>query len=557
MKKIKTVIMLLVAIFSFNMIMAQSVDEGKRFIYYERFQSAKSVFQKMLAANPNNDEAAYWLGQAEIGLENVPAAKAIYQSKLATNPNSAILIAGMGHIALLEGNKQDARNRFETAISLSQGKSIPVLNAVGYANANPDSKNGDAAYAIDQLKKATLIKGFNDPLVYTNLGDAYRKFADGGNAILAYQQALKLNPNYARAIYRSGKVYQTQGRNQEDLYMKFYNDAISKDPIYAPTYNNLFEYYYSTDVPKAAMYLDLALKNSDEDPKACYLRASVKYAQGLFNEAVAKADECLAKEGPAPYPNLYGIKGYAYNKLNDTAKAIAAFEEFFKRQNPEKIGSGDYSTYATLLLKVPGSEDKAASLVEKAILLDSVEANKVTYLKDMAQAYEDQKRYKESGDWYSRILTIKKNPTNVDLYNAGYGYFRAGDYATAVKIFNTYTVKYPDDAFGYYMVGKSNAGIDSTGSLGLAVPAYEKTIMIGEAATDKSKVVNQLVGSYKYFIEYYYNVKKDQAKALSYVDKALLLQPTDAQLLQNREFISKNDPAAPPKKSTATPKKKS
>ena len=61
---------------------------------------------------------------------------------LATNPNSPLLIAGMGHIELIEGKKQDARNRFETAISLSQGKSIPVLNAVGFANANPDSKMG-------------------------------------------------------------------------------------------------------------------------------------------------------------------------------------------------------------------------------------------------------------------------------------------------------------------------------------------------------------------------------------------------------------------------------
>ncbi len=59
---------------------------------------------------------------------------------LTANPNSPLLIAGMGHIELIEGKKQDARNRFETAIALSQGKSIPVLNAVGFANGNPDQK---------------------------------------------------------------------------------------------------------------------------------------------------------------------------------------------------------------------------------------------------------------------------------------------------------------------------------------------------------------------------------------------------------------------------------
>lgn len=545
--------MLFVALFTFNVIMAQSIDEGKRFMYYERYKSAKDVFQKMLVANPNNEEAAYWLGQAEIGLENIPAAKALYQSKLTSNSNSPMLIAGMGHVALLEGNKQDAKSRFETAISLSQGKSIPVLNAVGFANANPDSKNGDAAYAIDQLKKATQIKGFKDPDVYANLGDAYRKFADGGNAILSYEQALKLNPNYARATYRIGKVYQTQGKGQEEIYMRYFNETMAKDAAYAPVYSNLFDYYYNTDVPKAAMYMEKALANSDNDPKACYYRASIKYAQGLFNEAITKANECIATEGTNAYPNLYGIKAYAYNKLNDTANAKASFEEFFKRQTPDKIGSGDYSTYATILLKFPGNEATAGSLVDKAVMLDSVEANKVTYLKAMALAYDNQKKYKEAGDWYNKVLTIKKNPTNVDLYNAGYGYFRAGDFPASIVIFNKYTEKYPEDAFGYYMVGKANAGIDTTGVLGLAVPAYQKTVDLGEAAVDKAKVKAQLIGAYKFFIEYYYNVKKDQAKSLEYVDKALLVDPTDAQLIQNRDFISKNDPNAPPKR-VAPPK---
>ncbi|MFZ4769812.1 MAG: tetratricopeptide repeat protein, partial [Ferruginibacter sp.] len=248
--------------------MAQSVEEGKKFMYNERFKSAKEVFQKLINANANNEEAIYWLGQAEIGLENVPAAKTLYQTRLSAVPNSPLVLAGMGHVELIEGKTQDARSRFETAISLSQGKSIVVLNAVGFANGNPDSKNGDAGYAIDKLKQATTIKKFNDPEVYANLGDAYRKFADGGNAVLSYQAALTLNPTYARAIYRIGRVYQTQGISQEPIYMSYFNDAIAKDPAYAPVYFTLWQYYYESNVTKSAEYLDKLLANSDDDPKA-------------------------------------------------------------------------------------------------------------------------------------------------------------------------------------------------------------------------------------------------------------------------------------------------
>ncbi|MEO7524648.1 MAG: tetratricopeptide repeat protein, partial [Ferruginibacter sp.] len=330
MKKFNIGFMFLGMVLFANTIFAQSIDDGKKFMYYERYKSAKDVFQKLLAANPNNDEAAYWMGQALISPDDrtdkdVAEAKTLYQAKLSANPNSALLMAGIGHIELIEGKKQDARNHFEAAISLSQGKSIPVLNAIGFANGNPDQKNGDAAYAIEKLKQATQIKKFNDPDVEVNLGDAYRKFADGGNAILSYQAALAIDPRYARANYRIGKVYQTQGGGQEPIFMKYYNDAIAQDPNYAPVYGNLYNYYYNTNVPKSAEYLEKWLANSDDEPKACYYRASIKYAQALFNEAITKADECIAAGGSNPYPNLFGLKAYAYDKLKDSANAKTFF----------------------------------------------------------------------------------------------------------------------------------------------------------------------------------------------------------------------------------------
>ncbi len=557
MKKIKTGSMFLASMLLANILFAQSIDDGKSFMYYERYKSAKEVFQKILAANPANEEAAYWLGQAYIAPDDrtekdLADAKALYQSKLTTTPNSPLLIAGMGHIELIEGKKQDARNRFETAISLSQGKSVPVLNAVGFANGSPDSKNGDAAYAIEKLKQATQVKKFNDPDVYANLGDAYRKFADGGNAIVSYEAALALNPKYARAPFRIGRVYQTQGASQEPIYMKYYNDAIALDPKYAPVYYNLFNYYYENNVSRAAEYLDKWLANSDDDPKACYYQASLKYAQGLFNEAIAKADQCIASEGANPYPNLFGLKAYSYNRLKDSANAKAMFEEYFKRQSPEKIGGGDYAAYATLLLKFPGNEATAGEMILKAVQLDSIVGNKVSFLKSIALVYDNQKNYMEAAKWYNRVIDVKKDYGKVDLYNAGYGFFRANAFDSSIQVFNKYTAKFPDDIFGYYMIGKANAGIDSTGALALAVPAYMKAVQIGEAAPDKEKVKNQLIGAYKYFIEYWYNVKKRQDSALVYVDKAIALDPTDTQLISNREFISKNDPNAAPKKQPAT-----
>ena len=550
MKSVKQAIFFLAILFSVNVASAQTLDQGKKFIYYERFTSAKNTFEKILESNPNNEEAAYYYGQALIGLERVPEAKSFYLSKLTANPNSPLLIAGVGEIELIEGKTSDARSRFETAISLSKGKNIEVLNAVGLANADPEIKNGDPNYAIEKLKQATTIKGFKNPEVYTNLGDAYRKIGNGGEAVQAYDAALAIDPNYARAIYRKGRIYQTQGYAQEPLFMKLYNEAIEKDPSYAPVYSNLFTYFYNTNVPRSAEYLDKWLQNSDDDPRGCYFRASIKYAQGLFNDAILKADECIAKEGANPYPNLFGIKAIAYNRLNDTINAKLSFEEYFKKQSPDKIGAGDYANYATVLLKFAGNESEVAKLIDKAIAMDTIEANKVSYIKLLASAYEEKNDAADAAKWYAKIMDIKKNFSNVDLFNAGYNFYLADQLDSSNKYFTIYTEKYPNDILGFYMLGNAYSAIDSTGKLGLAVPYYEKTIAIGEADTTQPNVKTRLLNAYKFFIGYYYNNKKDKETALQYVDKGLLLAPDDSQLISFKEIISKNDPKAPKKKTS-------
>ncbi|MBC7889639.1 MAG: tetratricopeptide repeat protein [Ferruginibacter sp.] len=550
MKKIKSGMLVLTALVLSNAMKAQTIEEGKKFMYYERYMSAKNVFQKLIAANPGNTEAIYWLGiatisQADFASKELNEVKELYRKALETNANNPLLIAGMGSIELREGKSQDARNRFETALSLSQNKDLNVLAAVGMANSDFDNKNGDPAYAIEKLKIATALKKIKEPALFVYMGDAYRMLMDGGNAQISYQSALNLDPNYARALYRIGKIYQTQGVGQEEIYMKYFNEAIAKDPAYGPVYENLSDLYYNTDVTKSALYLDKFLANTDEDPKNCYYKASMKYAQGLFKEAIVMADQCIAAT-PNPYTKLYGIQGYAYNRLGDSLKAKTAFENYFQKAEKTQIGMGDYATYANVLLKFPGNDSLAGTYVDKAVQLDTLEANKITYLKNIANYYENQKKFKEAADWFSKIIAVKKEPSKTDLYYTGYNYFRSGNYKPSIDVFNLYSQKFPDDAFGYYMIGKAYWAIDSTMEQGLANPSFQKAIEVGQV--DKVKYKNQLIGSYKYFVAYFANIKKDKAVAISYCDSVLIIDPADAEALNNKTVIgtmNMNAPAAP------------
>jgi tetratricopeptide (TPR) repeat protein len=451
----------------------------------------------------------------------------------------------MGHIELLEGKTQPARNHFETAISLSSGKSIEVLDAVGFANADFDSKLGDANYAVEKLTQATNIKKFKDAKVMTDLGDAYRKLGDGGTAQRTYEAALAIDPTYARAKFRIGRIYQSQGPAQEAIYLRYYNEAIALDPNYTRVYWILHQYFYETDVVKSASYLDkyLAAKGTDET-NACFLNAQMKFAQGLFPQTIVAADNCIASSAN-PYPNLYGLKAYAAYKLDDSVNAKTGFDLYFQKQKPEKLGSRDYETYAKVLLKFPGNEALAGTFIEKAVELDSTETGKVNLLKSIASIYESRKQYGEAADWYKKIVEIKKDPGKTDIYNAGIGYYRVGKYQQAIEMFNKYIEKYPEDIYGYYYKGSAQAGIDTAMTMGMAFPSCLKAAEVGETYPDKGRITSLIKGSYRYLIIFAANVLKNKDQALAYSDKAIAIDTADTEFKGFRESIAKMSPTAP------------
>lgn len=559
MRKMKQLFLLCSLSVLGNSLFAQSIDEGKKFLNYERYTSAQNVFSKLVAANPNDIEAVYWLGQTYIKNDENPdtaAAKALYQKTLQANPNSPLMMVGMGEIALMEGQKEDARNKFEAALSIPKKKELPeILMAVGRANV--DTKSGDPVYAIDKLNQAAEREKKNAEIQIL-LGDAYRKMIDGANATTSYNNALAIDPKNARADFMIGRIYETQGYGQEPIYMKYYNAAIAADPNFAPVYYWLYNYYYQRDVNKSREYLNKYIAVADPDSKNCYAEASLLYVSKLYQQAISKSDECIASAGTKVFPNLYGLKAYSYDKMGDSLNAKKYFEEFFAKINPDKIGPNDYATYGKVLLKFPGNDSLAAIYIDKAVALDTVPANKLDYIKSTAESLIAAQKYADAGRWYTKILKLKPDYGKVDLYYAGYNDFRGGNYVAADSIFTLYTKKYPEDMFGWNMKAHSQEGIDSTGANGLAKDAFEKVIAIADTSADKEKVKAFEITAYKYMLAYYYNVKHDKAAAIEWNDKILALDPNDQQAIQNDKALKAQPPKTQPAKTTkgtAPPKK--
>lgn len=539
-----------------NAAFAQSVDEGKKAFYYEKYKTAKETLEKAVAAKPDDVEAAYWLGQTLIEMHDTAGAKAVYQKALQTKGSDPLLLVGAGHVELLEKKTNEARQRFETAISLTKGKDIGILNAVGHANA--DAADGDAKYAIDKLTLATQVKKFKDPDVYINMGDAQRKLMDGGAAVTAYQNALTLDPKLAEAPYKIGKVYVTQGPDQAKIFLEKFNDAITLDPAYAPAYYDLYSYWYSRDVNKAKDYFAKYKASTDFTPSVEAEEISLIYASGDFKGAIAKADEKIQKDGDKADIKLYRTKAYAYDKLGDSANALKNMEIFFSKAAPDVILPDNYVKMAEISARFPDKVAQADDYFNKVISMDTLTANKIQYAKAASDMYKKLNDRAKSATWLTKILTYKPDYTKTDLFYAGWENFYGEKYVTADSVATLYKAKFPDDMQGYYMAFRTKWSAD-TAALSSGIPSVapveDAKKFIELAETDKTKYKQSLLLAYGFMAGYNANNLKDYAAAITYLDKILEVDPGNADAQANKDVLQKalNKPA--PKQPAAQPKK--
>jgi TolA-binding protein len=553
---------------------AQTVQDGKNHLFAQRFELAEQTFQQILKGNPADPDALYWGGQAAIereqdSVKKIAVARAWYDKALQVAANSPLVMVGAGHADLLENKKDEARQKFESALTMSRtrkGENIDILNAV--SRSNIEAKGGDLNYAIAKMS-AQIEKGDKNAEMYLLLGNAVRKARPGeggGEAYQNYLEALRLNSGYALASYRLARLFDSQ-KNWE-LVLQYLNECVQKDARFTPAYYELFYYYfYRRDYATAEIQLQkyIETKQPEKNIQDEFLYSQLCWARGDFACAIAKSEQVIAALGAATKPRVYRLLADAYYQQGDTlAKqqqadaASAAFanakkysDQFFGRTGDEMDGVAlyDYQLRADIIDKTGGTPAEVFETYLQSTRVDTLVNLKVDLLKKGAD------RFKAKGDSLSRIiegdlrtliLTTKTNPSQRDLFDAGFAYYQGKSYGVADSLFGVYVTKYPDESFGYMMKYNIQRAIDTSMELGSAVPWAEKYLEILEKDTVKNK--KTIIGVAGYLAAYSANVLKDKDKALIYLRRMLSLDPTNAAIQQNITVLEK---AAAPKPDNA------
>jgi len=540
MKMKVTIAVLFGAILSSGFARAQTIPEGINHLYAERYKSAKETFEKMLATNPNNLDAVYWLGQTYLEMNDVKSARDLYSKTLQANGNAPLIVAAMGHVNLLDGKKDEARQMFETAINLSTGKKGPdpnVLNAVGRANV--DAKDGEVAYAIEKLKLAA-DKDAKNADILLNLGDAYRKAHEGGQAVTAYDQALAVNPNLARAIYRKAMIYYTQ--KNWDVFTDFMNKAVTVDPKFAPAYYQLYYYYLlKRDFTTAQDYATKYISSADQDPQNDYLRIQTLWAQKKYDEAISGAKALVSAAGDQANPRVYKLLADSYVDKGDTAAAKPYIDEYFSKVKEEDIVPTDYILRGQIYSSGTGDDNVILTSYSKAAQMDSDYNDRMDMLDKAVTMFEAKKKWCSAAEMRLLQAQSRKTPKQTDPFFIGLRFYQCGQYKRADSAFQAYIAMAPDTLFGHYYRAKTMYALDTTMTVDPYAPAmvkeYQSTLQLAQNNKDKFK--NQAIEASKLLAGYYNNIKQNKDSAIFYLQKGLEFDPSNASILELIDYLKK------------------
>jgi len=565
MKKLAT--LLLAFLFTGTLLKAQTAEEGRKALYYGKTTSARQTLEKAVAANAKNAEAIYWLGQTYLAMDSIGGARQVYQNALNSGVNDPLIWVGMGHVETLEGKKDAARQRFEAAITASTKKKKEdpiILNAIGRANADGPANVGDPAYAVEKLKRAAELDPTNAD-IFVNLGMNYLKMGpdQGGNAYEAYTNAIKADPNNAKAKFRLGKIFQSQGNTEK--YLQYYNDAVTGDPLYAPAYSELYDYYSNRDVNKAREYLDKYVANSDKDCNTDYFYADYLFRSGKYQESLDRA-KAMAAGACANYPRLKVLYAYNYDRLGDSVQARTNIESYLSAITPERaaasknIGS-DYLFGASVLKKFPGGEETAINYLKKALDLDTARATRFQYMDTIAALYKKQGKNPERLEWLQKSFQTNPNPSNLDLYNIADAAISAGNLPLGDSMSRLYIQKYPTQEYGFVLLTRAAKAADPDSTKGTAFDEVQQYITYLKGQ-DSVKNATKIKYQYYYIASVAADKLKDYPKALDAINQILVIDPNDTFGVQAKPVLEKavNGKSAgdggTPKKSTAPRKTK-
>jgi len=564
---------------------AQTLNDAIRLTDNEQYDAATAVFRQLIAKEPANATNYYYFGENYLLSDNEDSAMMMFDQGAKADPANFLPQIGQAkhlldmysiaemkrnssisnddylkvkanydkltqkttedevHLNEMKAKAAEAEALYQTAIANVKSAQILIDETVTKAGPKNAQVLIEAADALIHFKNKDLdkAKGFLDkasalqpknPEIKILYGDVYSELNNGTLAADYYNKALDLDPKSVKAIVNKGRLYK-RSTNFEGAAEEFKN-AIKIDDAFAPAHRELGECYYRLGKLEDAKaeykkYLELSKNNCDARFRfASFLYLSKDYA-GAIQEINQLRNTCDANN-----PRLLRVTAYSLYEIKDSAKAMTAIQKLFEKVPEANLIEEDYE-YGGKIYILNNKDSLGVDMLRKAYLMDS---NRCDLLTEIYKSYDKMKKYAEAAAVMLEKIQSCKGATVTDYFNLGRSYFFSTNYISADSAFAKVNELSPKYASGFLWRAKANSFLDSTMTLGLAKPHYEKYIEVATADTaGATKYKSGLIESYKYMASYYVQVAKNLKTALDYVNKALELDPENQELKEWKKSL--------------------
>ncbi len=555
MNKIKVLSIALLAVVATGR--AQDLNQAKKAIDAEQFESAKKMLKSIIQEKPANGTAAFYLGNVYLLQNNADSAKIYYQKGLAGSEGAKLNNIGLGLIDLDNGNAVAAEEKFALATKDLRKKDIEEYIFIGRAytfSTNPDYKK-----ALEYLNKSKLINP-QDAQLNLALGNAYHGDKNQNEAYSAYRNAYSADNTLIRAKMQLGVLL--KGAKAYTEAVKAYDEVIAINANYGPVYRELAETYYlwgRNEPSKYRVYIDKALVNyekylslTDYSVHSRMRRADFLVLAGEYKALEAEANKMIELDKVNPRIMRYlGISAYQNGNYDVAIKSL----ESFISNGTNKLIAFDYQVLGFSKIKKAVGEDgknldtalfdngildvkKAAEMDPNGLATNISDIGKILYelklfkpastIFEIAVANKESKNYVLDNFYLGNSLyfdntrnDIKPDPIALQRADLAYGAVIEASPKT-------------QDAYLYR--ARTNSLLENDE---MTIKYYNDYVSIvtekGPEELAKPATVKKLIESYNTAGASYANT--DKAKAIEYFNKALVIDPANQYALDSLKSL--------------------
>lgn len=564
---------------------AQDIQTAISLTRSEQYDEAEAAYNQLIQKEPNVSKNYFFLGEnillsyfadtiSNSLKELTTQAKDVYLKGVNADSLNPLNYIGLSKVAFYLGQDREAASyRAKAKKNLPTYKKVSkIQNPKDYALALAKlaesyirNEKVDTSKALPLLREAITIDS-KTPEIFIIAGDIYFLAKDGSNSIRNYNIANNLDKTRPTANMKIGSIYM-KGRNLTAA-IPYFEEAIKLNANYAPAYRELGLLWsmagkYDKSKEYFKKYLEITKGN---------IPAKIRYVTALFyakeyDEAVKNVEEIFSIDQKRTYLNR--IAAYSSFEKNPPAydKALAYMDKLFKDMPEDRIIQKDYTYYAKILLKKNSDYPKMVQNTEKLerdlarnqerydaaktadakeklkvqidtltnqiikfrklISIDDVELDKafLAYkkaheltpedkylLNDVAVNLYNFKRFNESAKYFEKLIALGKNDAN-DYLQVGKSYNQGKNYVKADSALSILVQKFPDNIQGYVWIANTYSAMDPDNNKGIARPKFE--MVIQKARMDSVKYASELFNAYRFMGGDYFS-QKNYAKAREY-----------------------------------------